>query len=67
METRATTVIETAADFTPAGKRTARIIKTRGQLGTGRQLRWYVAGKIYNRLSPSTENIQLTREWIAAN
>ena len=59
-------VIQTNADFTPAGKRTARVVKVRGQFGTGRQLRWYVSGRLYRWLAPSSKNIEMTRDWLAA-
>jgi hypothetical protein len=55
-------VIQTDADFTPPGKRTARVITTR----SGRQLRWYVAGRIYRRLPVSVDNVALTKDWLAA-
>lgn len=45
-------IIQTNADFTPAGKRNARIVTTtRG----GKQLRWYVSGKLYRHLAPNAE------------
>lgn len=59
-------VIETGADFTPPGKRTARVVKTRGTMGMGRQLRWYVSGRLYRHLSPNRANLELTRRWIDA-
>lgn len=54
------------ADWTPSGKRGARIIQTTGRFGTGRQLRWYVSGKIYRRLNPNAANIAMTGEWLSA-
>lgn len=60
-------VIQTDADFTPKGKRSARVVTTRGAFGRGRQLRWYVSGRLYNRLPATADNAKLTREWIAAN
>lgn len=55
--------IQTDADFTPAGKRTARTVQTdRG----GRQLRWYVSGRLYNRLPVTAANAELTQRWIEA-
>jgi hypothetical protein len=55
--------IQTDADFTPKGKRTARNVKTyRG----GRQLRWYVSGRIYHRLPVTGENLGLTSQWLEA-
>jgi hypothetical protein len=51
------------ADFTPKGKRTARCVQTsRG----GRQLRWYVGGRLFRHLSLTQANIDLTRQWGAA-
>ena len=58
-----TITIQTDADFTPRGKRTARIVQTdRG----GSQLRWYVSGRLYNRLPVTAANAELTRRWIEA-
>lgn len=59
-------VIQTDADFTPKGKRTARVVTVSGRMGRGQQLRWYVGGKLYRRLSVSSENVKLTNEWLAA-
>jgi hypothetical protein len=59
-------VIQTDADFTPKGKRTARVVTTRSSFGRGRQLRWYVSGRLYNRLPVTTDNVKLTREWLEA-
>ena len=54
-------VIETDADFTPPGKRTARVVQTdRG----GRQLRFYVSGRIYRAMPPTDENLKLAQRWI---
>lgn len=56
-------VIHTQADFTPAGKRSARVVRTdRG----GRSLRWYVSGRIFRRMAVNAASISLTRDWIAA-
>jgi hypothetical protein len=55
--------IETDADFTPAGKRSFRVVQTsRG----GYQLRWYVSGRIYRSLAPTPSNMALSRDWAAA-
>lgn len=59
-------VIQTTADFTPEGKRTARVVKVSGRFGSGQQIRWYVGGKLYRRLLPSSENVKLTNEWLSA-
>ena len=56
--------IQTNADFTPAGKRTAKIVQTTGMFGKGRQLRWYVGGRIYQQMRPTVENIELTQRWL---
>jgi hypothetical protein len=54
------------ADFTAPGKRTAKVVQTTGRMGASRQLRWYVGGRIWRKLSPTPENIAMTREWLAA-
>lgn len=57
-------VIEADADLTPKGKRAARIVQTDRN---GRQLRWYVAGRIYREFgSINKVNVKLTNEWLAA-
>jgi len=57
-------VIEVDADMTPKGKRTARIVQTDRN---GRQLRWYVAGRIYREFGViNNRNVALTNEWLAA-
>lgn len=55
-------VINTDADFTPAGKRTARVIKTT----RGSQLRFYVSGRIYRWLAVNAANIAMANEWLKA-
>ena len=57
-------VIEVDADMTPKGKRSARIVQTDRN---GRQLRWYVAGRIYREFGViNNSNVALTNEWLAA-
>jgi hypothetical protein len=57
-------VIQVDADMTPKGKRTARIVQTDRN---GRQLRWYVAGRIYREFGViNNSNVTLTNEWLAA-
>ena len=58
--------IQTSADFTPPGKRRARIVQTTGRFGHGRQLRWYVGGRWFRSLTPSAANIALTEDWMQA-
>jgi len=49
--------IKTEYDLTPAGKRAARVVQTsRG----GRQLRWYVGGRLYWKGAPAEH----TNEWL---
>jgi hypothetical protein len=58
-------VIQTEADFTPKGKRAARIVETSGRFGRGRQLRWYVAGKVYRKFAAITPtDLNLTSAWL---
>lgn len=59
-------VIHTDADFTPAGKRTARCITLRSAFGTVQRIRWYVSGRIYRTLPITHDNVKLTNEWMAA-
>lgn len=54
--------IQTDADFTPEGKRRAKIVPT---MRGGSILRWYVGGRIYRQLAPSADNIALSRKWEA--
>lgn len=52
--------IQTDADFTPKGKRRARIVKTT----QGKQLRWYVGGRHWRKLQITNDNIKLTHDWL---
>ena len=57
-------MIEVDADMTPKGKRTARIVQTDRN---GRQLRWYVAGRIYREFGAiNKQSVEMTNEWLAA-
>jgi hypothetical protein len=58
--------IQTNADFTPAGKRTARIVKTaKSGRKCQKQMRWYVAGEVFRTFANvSHENVALTKEWL---
>lgn len=49
--------IKTDADFTPPGKRRAKI-------AYGNRIRWYVGGKIYRTLPITDANIALSRRWV---
>lgn len=57
-------VIDVDADLTPKGKRTARIVNTDRN---SRQLRWYVAGRIYREFGTINKaNVELTNKWLSA-
>lgn len=51
-------IIQTNADFTPKGKRTAR------QPYGRTEIRWYVSGRIYHRLPGTAANLTLTQQWM---
>lgn len=51
----------TPFDFTPIGKRRARVVEA----SRGPQLRWYVAGRLYRRLAPTATNLRLSGDWAA--
>ena len=56
-------VIQTNADFTPKGKRSAKIVKTaRGS----NQLRWYVGNRRYWSMVVNMATIATTQEWLKA-
>lgn len=57
-------VIQSDADFTPPGKRTARVVTLNSPAGEVRRIRWYVSGRIYD--TRPIEDDSITREWIAA-
>lgn len=52
-------VIQTDADFTPPGRRRAKI-------AYGNRIRWYVSGRIYRTLKITDANIELSRRWVDA-
>ncbi|NWC83146.1 hypothetical protein HX798_23065 [Pseudomonas putida] len=60
-------VIPSDADFTPAGKRTAQVVKhaINGRKSQ-RMIRWYVAGRAFRTLNLCAENVALTSEWKGA-
>ena len=51
------------ADFTPKGKRTARVVKTSNG---GHQLRWSVSGRIFRKLAVTRANCELTDAWLTS-
>ena len=55
--------IQTDCDFTPLGKRRARIVT----LARGvRRIRWYVSGRRYRQLAVTDDNIAMSRDWISS-
>ena len=66
MESQMKIVIQTNADFTPKGKRNARVVTLRGAFGPVQRIRWYVSGRIYRALQITDENLKLTNEWLSA-
>lgn len=60
-------VIHSDADFTPPGKRTARVVR---HALSGRkappQIRWYVGSKAYRSLALTNDNVQMTTDWKAS-
>jgi len=60
-------VIHADADFTPKGKRRVAVVHNlRGQFGPVTRIRWYVSGRIYRSLSPTTQNIEMSNDWASA-
>lgn len=57
-------VIYSDADFTPSGKRTARVVRhsLSGRRATP-QIRWYVGSKAYRSLALTNDNVQKTAVW----
>ena len=57
-------VIQSNGDFTPPGKRTARIVRhaLNGRRAVP-QIRWYVGSKAYRTLALTNDNVQLTGNW----
>ena len=49
-------VIQTNADFTPPGKRRAKV-------AYGNRIRWYVGGRIYRTLKITQTNVELSMKW----
>lgn len=60
-------VIESDADFTPPGKRSARVVR---HAMSGRRavahIRWYVGAKGYRSLPLNNDNVQMTTDWKTA-
>lgn len=57
-------VIQSDADFTPPGKRVARLVRhSMGGRRIAAQIRWYVAGKTYCSLPLTEQNVQMTADW----
>lgn len=58
--------IQTDADFTPAGKRRVRVVKCRNRMGVSAQIRLYVSGRIFRKLAPTPQNMELAKQWVSA-
>lgn len=59
--------IQTDADFTPAGKRSIRLVRhAKSGKKIPQSIRLYVAGKIYATLPMTVENMKLVETWYAA-
>jgi hypothetical protein len=57
-------VIKTDSDFTPTGKRTARVVRhAKNGFRAAPHIRWYVGGKTYRSLLLTNENVDLTAKW----
>lgn len=57
-------VIQSDADFTPPGKRVARLVRhSIDGRRIAAQIRWYVAGKAYCSLPLTEQNVQVTAAW----
>lgn len=56
-------VIQTDYDFTPRGKRGAKVVETRPRKVL--QLRWYVGGRLFRRMPNTAANRAMTRDWLA--
>lgn len=54
-------VIQTDADFTPPGKRRAKIAYANTRHA---RIRWYVSGKVYRSLPINDTNISLSKRWV---
>ena len=53
------------ADFTPKGKRMARLVSLKSAMGRISRIRWYVGGRIYRQLPLTNDNIEMSKEWMA--
>lgn len=57
-------VIKFDADFTPAGKRTARVVRhARNGRRAAAHIRWYVGGKSFRSLLLTNANVDMTVTW----
>lgn len=58
-------IIQSDADFTPAGKRKVRVVRhAKNGRRTGPHIRWYVGGKAFRSLPLTEESAVLTRAWV---
>ena len=57
-------IIHSDADFTPRGKRVARIVRhAKNGRRVPRHIRWYVGGSVFRSLNLTDANLLLTKSW----
>lgn len=54
-------VIQSNADFTPPGKRRAKVAYAGSRHA---RIQWYVAGRVYRSLPINDSNIALSKKWV---
>ena len=54
-------VIQTDADFTPTGKRRAKVAYASTRHA---RIQWYVGGRVYRSLAITPDNTELSRKWV---
>lgn len=60
-------VIETGADFTPAGKRRVKVVRhTHSGKPVAAYIRWYVGRNAYRNMELTADNMKLSEEWFRA-
>jgi hypothetical protein len=67
MKAIAPIVIQASADFTPAGKRHARLVRhdLNGR-NSATSIRWYVGNRAYATLLNTVANERMTQDWLAS-
>jgi hypothetical protein len=60
-------VIETGADFTPAGKRCVKVVRhTHSGKSVAAYILWYVGRNAYRNLELTADNMKLSEDWFKA-